>query len=141
MTFTDLPPDWGERPLTDPRLVADVLDLVVSERSRYDGALCLLVCDETDRLRVPMVVDDVPVTVPPATEQTALTRLVDDLASLDADLSVLVAIARDGGLSVTAADRAWAEAIATAAAGRVRLLGVHVVTLDGSREVPRRAAA
>ena len=140
MAFTDLPQDWGDRPLTDPRLVADVLDLVVSERARRDGALCLLVCDGTDRLRVPVVVDQLPATAPPSTGASALTRLFDELVDLDPDLSVLAALARDGGLSVTAADRAWAASIASAATGRVRLLGVHVVTLDGSRPVWDAAA-
>lgn len=140
MAFTDLPSDWGDRPLTDPRLVADVLDLVVSERSRRDGALCLLVCDGTDRLRVPIVVDDMPVGAPPSGEDPVLVRLFDDLASIGDDLSVLVAIGRDGGLSVTAHDRAWAQAVASAAAGRLRVLGVHVVTLDGSRPVWDAAA-
>jgi hypothetical protein len=140
MAFTDLPSDWGDRPLTDPRLVADVLDLVVSERSRREGALCLLVCDATDRLRIPIVIDDMPVADLPSARVPVLVRLFDDVASVDDDLAVLVAIGRDGGLSVTPADRAWAQAVASAAAGRARVLGVHVVTLDGSRPVWDAAA-
>ena len=55
--------------------------------------------------------------------------------------SVLVAVARPGGLSITAGDRSWLAAAEQACAGAIRLLGVHVVTPDGSREVPVATAA
>jgi hypothetical protein len=32
MTFEDLPDNWDDRPLTDPALLSDVLDLVVCSR-------------------------------------------------------------------------------------------------------------
>jgi hypothetical protein len=50
MTFDDLPDDWSDRPLTDPALVADVLDLVVFARDRQQGAVSFLLCDEDARL-------------------------------------------------------------------------------------------
>ena len=50
--------------------------------------------------------------------------------------SVMVAIARRGGLSATADDILWAESV-LAALGDWHLLGVHVVTRSGSRPVPR----
>ena len=34
MSFEDLADDWKQQPLTDPRLVADVLDLCVSDADR-----------------------------------------------------------------------------------------------------------
>jgi hypothetical protein len=67
--------------------------------------------------------------------------VLDVIAEVEPDPSLLAAIARPGGLSVTAEDLCWAEALAVAALGRVRLLGVHVVTVDGSRPVPRLLAA
>jgi hypothetical protein len=67
--------------------------------------------------------------------------LFDMLADLDPAAGVIAALARRGGLSVTPDDARWAEAIARATAGRVRLLGVHLVTPDGCRPVPRRLAA
>ena len=50
--------------------------------------------------------------------------------------SVLVAVARGYGLSLRDGDHAWARAAVRACADGPRLLGVHVITLDGSREVP-----
>ena len=57
MSFDDLPDNWPELPLTDQRLLADVLDLVVSEQSRRDGALYVLLCDEQARLVQPIAID------------------------------------------------------------------------------------
>ena len=57
MSFDDLPDNWPELPLTDQRLLADVLDLVVSEQSRRDGALYVLLCDENARLLQPIAID------------------------------------------------------------------------------------
>lgn len=141
MTFEDLPPDWEDRPLTDPRLVADVLDLFVSHRARHEGALVLLLCDGEDRLVQPVEIAE-PHTAGDAAERSASLRsLFAMLADLEPDAGVLAAVARRGGLSVTPDDACWAEAIADAAAGFVRLRGVHVVTPDGSRPVPRRLVA
>jgi hypothetical protein len=39
--------------------VADVLDLLVSPPSRRRGALYLLLCDDADRLPVPVAIDEV----------------------------------------------------------------------------------
>ena len=60
MSFRDLPEDWPSRPLTDPTLVDDVLDLLVSERDRQDGALFILLCDSQDHLALPTACDDPP---------------------------------------------------------------------------------
>jgi hypothetical protein len=142
MSYQDLPEGWSTQPLTDPRLVADVLDLCVSPRARHDGALCLLLCDAGDRLRTPVVVDQVPATASGAERARTLTRLLTELADIDADVSLLAAIARRGGLSVRPDDHTWAEAIASAAADcRIRLLGVHIITPDGSRPIPRGSRA
>ncbi|MDP9397407.1 MAG: hypothetical protein M3P96_06090 [Actinomycetota bacterium] len=55
--------------------------------------------------------------------------------------SLLVALARSDGLSLTEDDRAWLAVARLGCGADVRLLGVHVVTLGGSREVlPARAA-
>ena len=65
-----------------------------------------------------------------------LVPVMRQVTDMEPDGGVLAAIARPGGLSATADDVAWADAVAAAAQGSVRLLGVHVVTLDGSRPVP-----
>lgn len=91
MSFHDLPDDWSERPLTDPALVTDVLDLVGAIGRRG---------------------------------------------------SVLVAVARPAGLTVRPSDLAWRSAVEQVCRDEgVRLLGVHLVTIHGSREVVPDAAA
>lgn len=137
MTFDDLPPDWPDRPLTDRRLVADVLDLLVSEQARHDGALLLVLCDRDARVRVPMQIDELDHRDPLTTRARMLGHAVQALAEVEPGGSLLLALARGGGLSVTADDRCWAEAARVAASSRLRLLGVHVVTPDGSRPVPK----
>lgn len=140
MSFDDLPDDWPARPLTGPALVADVLDLLVSPVARRRAALCLLLCDDADRLLVPIAIDEL------ESEQTPRQRA--DLVATVLDLSartapagaLLAAVVRPGGLSASDDDQSWAEAVATAAGGRTRLLGVHLVTPDGSRPLPRVAS-
>lgn len=137
MSFEDLPPEWPERPLTNPALVADVLDLIVTDRSRDEGAIHILLCDEQGRLVLPIAVD----------EPDAEASLDDRVGVISTFLraaererepgAVLVAIARRGGLSATADDILWAEA-ALATLGGWRLLGVHVVTRAGSRPLPKQ---
>lgn len=133
MAFDDLPPDFPDRPLTGATFVADVLDLVVPEEDRYRGALAVLVCDEADRMLAPFVVSEMPEDLPQGEREHVLTTV---LAATEGRGSVLVAVARAHGLSLRDSDHAWARTAAEACSVGPRLLGVHVVTLDGSREVP-----
>lgn len=54
--------------------------------------------------------------------------------------SVLFAVARRDGLSVRPTDLAWCRAAERACSDGPRLLGLHVITVEGSREVPAQAA-
>lgn len=141
MSFTDLPPDWPTLPITRPDLLPDVLDLTVDEHDRASGALVLLLCDASDRLVAPMTITELGDAPPGRARVEALAPVMDALADIDSDAGVLAAIGRPGGLSATADDRDWAKALATATRGRVRLLGVHVVTADGCRPVPASRVA
>lgn len=141
MAFTDLPQSWHEEPITGLDRLPDVLDLVVSEQARRTGSFHLLLCDPAERLVLPMQVSDL-ASAPNGLERARmLSALMAEVAEVEPDASVLAAIGRPGGLSVTAQDHAWADDLADAAAGRVRLLGVHVVTPHGSRPVPSRPQA
>lgn len=140
MSFDDLPDNWPELPLTDQRLLADVLDLVVSEQSRRDGALYVLLCDEQARLVQPIAIDLLEAPTDLAAREELLAGVVDMTHHLGENGSYVVAIARRGGLSVTLDDEQWAAAVESAR-GSWRLLGVHVVTRDGSRPVPLTRAA
>lgn len=135
MSFDDLPDNWPELPLTDQRLLADVLDLVVSEQSRRDGALYVLLCDEHARLMQPMAIDLLEAPDDPDARRQLMASVIDVTKHLGEKGSYVVAIARRGGLSVTPDDEQWAAAVVSTQ-GSWRLLGVHVVTRDGSRPVP-----
>jgi hypothetical protein len=133
MTFDDLPDDWSDRPLTDPALVADVLDLVVFARDRQQGAVSFLLCDEDARLVQPVTITDIPATAAVDDRRRCLRTVVGAMSGRG---GLLVAVAREDGLSVCASDEAWRDAAVAECSDGVRLLGVHVVTHAGSREVP-----
>lgn len=137
MAFTDLPDNPRDIPLSDPAYTADFLDLVVSERDRQRGALALLLCDDEDRMQVPVVVGDLAAELTDDDRQRTVAAVV---AAMGGQGSVLVAVARRSGLSIRPDDHAWRRAAERACADGPRLIGVHVITLDGSREVPAQAA-
>jgi hypothetical protein len=142
MGFQDLPDDWPDRPLTDPQLLADVLDLTVSHHDRVAGAIGVLVCDAEQRLLVPAVIGELDDVAPDADRCEGLTNfvsaIVGGLGSDAGPLGLHLSIARRYGLSITPEDVRWRDAAVTACAGRVTLLGVHLVTTEGSRLVPGR---
>ena len=133
MSFEDLPRDWPDIPLTDPTHIADVLDIFVSMQARLDGSLLILVCDPLRCPVQPILVEDIE-RRPPDDSTHALGRMAATIADALPGATALCAIARRGGLSITADDRAWRTAI-TRAFADVPLIGVHVVTPDGSRLV------
>lgn len=132
MGFENLPENWTEIPLTEPAFVADVLDMCVFQRDRHRGALVLLICDEDARLVQPFVVEDPPAGLDDVDRRRPFEVAAEAMGGVG---SLLVAIARNDGLSVTDDDRAWAAAAARVCSGGVRLLGVHIVTTYGSRVV------
>ncbi|MCB0904755.1 MAG: hypothetical protein KDC17_11260 [Actinobacteria bacterium] len=141
MSFRDLPQDWPDIPLTDPTHTADVLDIFVSMKTRMNGGLLVLVCDPLRRPLQPVLVEDFG-SRPPEDGDQALKNLATSIAEAVPGATVLCAIARRGGLSITADDRAWRTAITRGFADHAPLIGVHVVTPDGSRPVhPLGAAA
>lgn len=139
MSFDDLPDGWKDQPLTDPRLVADVLDLMVSDADRCAGGLAVLLCDEQGRLMQPGIISDLDYASSEAERAQMLGCFVTTMAEWFG--SVVFALARTDGLSITADDESWARAVQIACRDEVRLLGFHLVTRDGSRLVPGTVAA
>ena len=131
MSFEDLPDDWRDRPLDDSQLIADVLDLFVSMKARYEGALLVLVCDESRRLLQSILVEEIALDPPPDTD-VMLNNLLTAVLGARADSSILVALARPGPLRVGARDRAWIGFITSGCRDRLPLLGIHLVTPRGS---------
>lgn len=134
MGFEDLCDDDHHRPLTEPRLIADMLDLCIPMADRRAGAIGVLMCDEDSRLVQPAIVGD----PPPRPSEEDREHLVDVfIEAMGGAGSLLLAIARWDGLSITPDDMAWRRTAhrVCAESSAVRLLGVHVVTRTGSREV------
>lgn len=143
MNFENLPADWPSIPMTDPDHIADVLDIFVGTRDRVVGSLLVLVCDEQRRPLQPITIGDID-GMRPAEALPRLRHLAETIAGMNADATVLLAIARRGRLHETKTDRRWRSACEDAFAGRVDVLGVHLITLDGTIPIPTptgRAAA
>ena len=140
MNFDDLPEEWDSIPLTDPDHIANVLDLFVSLEARRNGCLLMLICDE-ERLPVqPVLIDHMPA-CPPADALPFLAQLGATIGERPG-AGVLVAIGRQRKLRVTANDLAWRATIERAFSGHVEVLGVHVITYDGTLPVlPPEVAA
>lgn len=136
MTFADLPRDWASRPVTDPDICHDLLDLVVYEDLRQRGGLALLLTSPDNRLVQPLHISDVPSAVSAAEARSAFLQPFVPFAEVVPDGGVLLAIARRARLAVTARDLTLASACADVCDELgLRALGVFVVTPGGSLKV------
>lgn len=136
MTFKDLPPSWGDHPVT-PELLPDVVDLFVSEHDRVCGCLVLLLLDADHRLLQPIVVGDVPLHTGP----TGGEEFFDQLAQMvsDDDGHVVVARGRRGGEDLTVDDEDWRAACSRAFGER--LVAMFVAAPGVVRRMPPAARA
>ena len=141
MSFEELPADWPQRPLTDADLTADVLDLLISFADRRSGGLSIVVCDDQARLVQPTFMTEPADSIPMADRPGIIDYWVDVALHLEPKGGLLVSIVRSKGLSVTDDDREWCDIAARSCAGRITLLGIHVVTMEGSRPVPIKSQA
>ncbi len=140
MSLRDLPENWQDMPLDDEQRMVDVLDLFVSNRARYDGSLFFLVCDEGSRVRAPIQIDEVTRSPLPDSDEM-LENLVMAITNVGLELRALVAIARPGPLRVRPSDESWAQLIRRACGDRVPLMGIHLLTPQGSLPIPEPCAA
>ena len=140
MTFEDLPPRASEIPLTNRRVAADVIDLIISDADRVTGCVALVICDAEDRGIQPVLLHD----VPPDADSSGFAQLLNMLLPLVAD--------NDGRSSSAAADRmaplpndvdrAWHQlAIDRCADHMVDLLGFYLATADGVFRLPEPLSA
>jgi hypothetical protein len=135
MNFQNLPKNWDESPVDRPDRIADLLDLLVSERDRDCRALLILICDRDGYLLAPCIVEEIP-RDPTAREcRQALSGFLQAMRSNDQACSVLLAVGRPDGLSVTEADRRWRVAAEELCGDDIRLLGVHLITHHGTRSI------
>ena len=140
MTFQDLPPRASEIPLTDRRVAADVIDLIIGDTDRANGCVALMICDDEDRGIQPILLDD----VPPDADASRLGQLLSMLLPLVADNngSVLIGRGRSRGTMPDDVDRAWHQlAVDRCATHEVVLLGFYLATGDGVFRLPESLPA
>jgi hypothetical protein len=130
MTFEDLPDDWPQRPMTDPALFDDVVDLVVAERDRARGALYVLLCDEEGRLLRPCAVTDLRPGREP--DPRVIEPFAKGLVGLCPEGGLVVVVARCGVPTPQDTDVRWMRA-AEAVCNRwgARFLAAAVATASG----------
>ncbi|MGB8021647.1 MAG: hypothetical protein WCF04_10500 [Candidatus Nanopelagicales bacterium] len=136
MDFEKLPADWPTIPLIDPNHIADVLDIFVGVGDRMAGSLLILICDEQRRPVQPIIINDID-TGASGDGYLHLAQIAQNVSELRPEATAMCGIARRGSASVTNTDRLWAQTLERAFAGYVQLLGVHLITLDGTVPIPR----
>jgi hypothetical protein len=150
MTFEDLPSDWPRRPVTDATITADLLDLIVTERDRAAGALGVLLCGRDERLLQPLVVQMPGYRLSAAERRRGFDNICAAFChvgeptaeGVNADLGILVALARSGAPLVTSGDLRWRDtAEQSCQSYGVTLLGVWPVTPEVIRPLPSGAAS
>lgn len=148
MSFHDLPSDWATRPVTDPHITADLLDLVVRHDDRMTGAIAILMCGPDHRLFQPAVVALPPTGVEPGEHRRIFDVMCQGMVSATgSDVpagergGILVAVARARQVFVTGDDRQWRDAAVRSCADHgVEHLGTWLVTPSVIREVEPPAA-
>jgi hypothetical protein len=131
MSFEDLPADWAQRPITDPDVFEGVIDLIVTDQARSEGATYVLLCHEGGRLMQPIWLPDEPHTVDVGQVQGGLVRLLTEAAGAGVR-DVVMAIARPGRPDATPRDRDLRAAFEGACLTTgVRLLGVAIAAPTG----------
>ncbi len=140
MTFEDLPPRASEIPLTNRRVAADVIDLIVGDADRAVGCVGVMICDAEDRGIQPIVLHD----VPPDAGADGLAQLLDLLLPLVAERggSVLIGRGRPHGTAPNDIDRVWHQLAIDRCSGHdVGLIGFYLATADGVYRLPEPLSA
>jgi hypothetical protein len=140
MTFQDLPLRASEIPLTNRRVAADVIDLLIGDTDRATGCVAVVICDSEDRGIQPILLHD----VPPDSDASGLVQLLGLILPLvaDNDGSILIGRGRPRGSAPDDVDRAWHQAaINRCADHEVNLLGFYLATRDGVFRLPEPLSA
>ena len=138
MTYSDLPAGWAERPITDPDLFDDVVDLMATDASRETGCLYVLICDDAGRLVQPLAFDRYPFDDSRPRQDEHAATLCGVLRQAGVRRVVLV-IARRGHPALTGNDRQFRAALSSAALWRgIDVLAGAVATPSGIAAWPAR---
>ncbi|GAA3715823.1 hypothetical protein GCM10022399_35530 [Terrabacter ginsenosidimutans] len=104
MRFDELPRDWAQRPITDPEVFEGVVDLIVTEQSRSEGATYLLLCHPNLHLLQPICLPDEPRRVDVGEVLDGVRLLLTEVSRHDVH-DVVMVIARPGHVTPTPRDR------------------------------------
>jgi hypothetical protein len=150
MSFQNLPPTWTDKPLSDPALAADVVDLLVSLGDRRRGTFTVVICDSDDRYVAAVSIDLpsefkhlMPTPQPSELCSTALGAIMPAVRTAPG-AALLLALGRPGPDWWPELDTEWAEAAShICRAAEVRLLGFHIASAQHIYQplVPTHAAA
>jgi hypothetical protein len=137
MRFDELPKDWPTRPVTDPEIFEGVIDLIVTDKSRAEGAVHVILCHPDGRLLQPIALDD-------GGSRPSVEKIEDGLRTLLPALgrqglsAVVLAIARPGGMRPTARDRRLRAVFETVCCvAGLELLGVAIAAPGGIADFPK----
>ncbi|GAA2742363.1 hypothetical protein GCM10009868_12040 [Terrabacter aerolatus] len=132
MRFDELPRDWAQRPITDPDVLEGVVDLIVPEQARSEGATYLLLCHPNRRLLQPICLSDQP-------GRAAVGEVAERVRLMLAEVSrhdvhdVVVVIARPGRVTPTSRDLDLRAAFEGAC--RATGITVHAVAIAAPDDV------
>ncbi|MFI5706847.1 hypothetical protein [Kribbella sp. NPDC051620] len=136
MTFNDLPTNWLTRPLTDPVLAANAVDLFVTEAERRQGVLAALICDGRARFRTSILLD-LPRDAPLASARSCIRALAPLVPVLQGrpDGALILALGRPE--PDPPSDHDWTQAaIQTCQTASIRLLAFYLATPTNLHAVP-----
>lgn len=133
MSFDDLPDDWPQRPLNDPELARDVLDLFVRDADRREGGVSVLICHADHTLAQPLFVNG---SIPRDEAAPLLRNLFAACAQGGPGGAVVVALVRESG-GPCDDDRALHQMVIDGCAELgLGLLSTHLVTCPGILTLP-----
>jgi hypothetical protein len=132
MRFEELPRDWAQRPITDPDVFEGVVDLIVTEQTRCDGATYLLFMHDNGRLLQPICLPDEPRRVDVGQVLEGVGLLLSEMARHDVH-DVVMVIARPGRAAPTPRDRDLRAAFEDAC--RTTGFTLHAVAIAASDAV------
>lgn len=136
MTFHDLPLGWADRPLTDPEIFSDAVDLLASDESRQAGCLYVLACNDAGQVLAPVAIDDWDFDRRPDEQHRALGTLLSAVGAAGIG-HVVVIIARRGHPAPTGNDHQFAQILRGVVAEHgLRIDGLAVATPLGVRAEP-----
>jgi hypothetical protein len=133
MRFTDLPSGWAERPITDPHVFEGVVDLVVTEQSRREGAIYLLLTHPDGRMLQPLAIRQVPPGAPSVADAHDWQAFLGELAE-HGTCSLVMVRARRGAPEPTPDDDVlFRVLLAGADAAGLEVHGRAIATPNGIR--------